>query len=1001
VQCVGDNAIIVAAAIDHLIDAAIAAGGAGQSDAETENFDLAERLGEAYSARTGSRAPLELVRVYRNWKEPQRGLRAGARGLEQESAEARNAKNFERAAKLLNEAIAIYKAIGDKYSEAVVYGSLGIVHWYAGDFNAVLNSYAKALAARRAIEDRILEGKTLNGLGSTYVALERYDEAIESFRQAIELRKKSGDLAGLATSLTYLGNVYMRTGRLGAARDSYEEARPILETTGTPKQRAELLNSVASLYADMGRLRKSNEVYREALEIAVAQGDKQTEIPCRINIASNLRSAFRYREALEEFALVEKLLAEVPDPQMSLLFHQHRGIVHLDVGDVDKAREDFLASLRLAREQGAAGAEVSALINLGYLCKDLGACEQGLAFADSALTKADAHGDAALGREAHELAAELNRAVGRPARSLEDWQRALEYDSQVQAGLRILKDELGIANATALMGRMDEARKLYRGLIPRVREAGSENLGLTIQLGIGHTFERSNPDSARHYYAGGLATIERTRADIGNAQEGSLFLGGEQRYVFEEVARFYARVAKETGDDRWSSEAFRTIESAKARGLLDLIQSSLASDHSLAEETLLDSIARLDKESPAERDEFGRLRRRFEAMKNERLASSTGALASANRIADIRDVQRALPKNTAMCAYALGDSASLLWVIDRKGCELWELPDRRTLERDVEMLKGALASAAAGDKALRHVARKLYRALVEPGAERLGRNERLIIAPDGCLFEIPFEVLLRGEPDEKAGWKKLPIMARSYSILYVPSASIYLTLKEPREDPRYGLDMLALGDPDYASCGSDREQSLTPLPFTKTETEGICSYFKNEARLFLVGGAATEGALKEEIRTHRPRFLHLAAHGLIDPVDPALSSIALCRDTVTRDDGYLKTMEILSLPLDSRLVVLSACESARGRIGRSEGVVGLSRAFIAAGAGGIVASLWPVSDESTSRLMKEFYDRMIDKKRPACVALNEARMALMEEPAYEHPFYWSAFIVIGSERSPW
>jgi CHAT domain-containing protein len=119
------------------------------------------------------------------------------------------------------------------------------------------------------------------------------------------------------------------------------------------------------------------------------------------------------------------------------------------------------------------------------------------------------------------------------------------------------------------------------------------------------------------------------------------------------------------------------------------------------------------------------------------------------------------------------------------------------------------------------------------------------------------------------------------------------------------------------------------------------------------------------------------------------------------DDGYFHTLEILATPTRSRLVVMSACESARGKVSRGEGVVGLSRAFLASGAGSVVASLWAVSDESTAELMRYFYERMLDKKKSASRALNEARLAMIESDKYSHPFYWSPFVVTGTERSPW
>jgi CHAT domain-containing protein len=127
----------------------------------------------------------------------------------------------------------------------------------------------------------------------------------------------------------------------------------------------------------------------------------------------------------------------------------------------------------------------------------------------------------------------------------------------------------------------------------------------------------------------------------------------------------------------------------------------------------------------------------------------------------------------------------------------------------------------------------------------------------------------------------------------------------------------------------------------------------------------------------------------------------LCPDADRIQDGYFRTLEVMSQPMEVGLVVLSACETARGRIGRGEGVVGLSRAFLASGAGGLVASLWAVSDESTARLMEEFYRRVLDDRKPAGRALNEARLEIMEDARYSHPYHWAAFVAIGLEDTPW
>jgi CHAT domain-containing protein len=264
---------------------------------------------------------------------------------------------------------------------------------------------------------------------------------------------------------------------------------------------------------------------------------------------------------------------------------------------------------------------------------------------------------------------------------------------------------------------------------------------------------------------------------------------------------------------------------------------------------------------------------------------------------------------------------------------------------------------------------------------------------------MPFEILLTRNVDEKTAWNEMPYLARSFSPVYAPSAAVYLKLRNSKERRAHDLDLFALGDPDFSSLGAS--PPLEPLPSTRTEVMGISRPLKKDKRIVLLGPDANEHLFKRELRRSSPRLLHLATHGLVDPLDPAASSVVLGADGPSGEDGYLHTLEILSLPISAGLVVLSACESAKGRVSRGEGVVGLSRAFIASGAGGTVASLWSVSDESTAVLMKDFYSRMLGKKETAGNALNGARFALMKTPEYAHPFYWSPFVVIGSDRSPW
>jgi CHAT domain-containing protein/predicted negative regulator of RcsB-dependent stress response len=1000
------HSMLAGAAVAQLLDAGVLAGDAGDKDGERENFALADRVSATYREITNSTALIDLAASYRSWGATERALRRNAKQLEKDASAAQGEKRHDDAIDFLRRSIDIYKKIKDKYSEAVVWGSLGVAAFNKGDFRAVREFYISALEARRGIEHNILVGRTLNGLGTVAFMLEDNREAVEYYLQALEMRRKTGDIGALGTSYTYLGNAYTRLGRLADARDAFEEALAIVERAGNQRQRFELLNSIAGLQSDMGRLRESSESYRGALGVATSIGDAQAEIICRMNLALNLKSEFRFREALAELDLVDSLLASNPDPVQAVLLHRNRGQIYMETGELDRARDDLLAYLGAARENGMEAQEMEAMVKLGYLYLELQAFDPGISLADSVRARAERAGNRPFTREADLLAAQLEQARGNAAAALARYERALERDRADGAERDALQDELGVANATALAGRGADARRIYRSLEPRIRAAGADNLLLTLNLGIGHSFERDDPDSARFYYDRAFDLMERARADIGGAELGSSYLGGMRRRYSEEVARFYARTARMTGDRRWANESFRTMERAKARGLLDLLEGSIVHEQSDAERAVLDSIYRLDPGAPEHADEQRRLERRYRIIRDSRLSSAAGTLAERAAAADPEQLRKALPKGTALLAFAVGDSISLLWAVDRKGIDLVELPPRSGLRDDVAMLSSALTNPAGGDEALRRYARKLFVALLAPANRFLERNSRLIIIPDDCLFEIPFEALLAGDSGPTARWKDCLFLAKSHLVSYAPSGAVYLKLRGGA--PSSGaIDLLAVGDPAYGAAGDSAAgrpaagPPLRRLAHSRDEIEGIGSNYKADKRLLSLGEEATEAGLKARLRELRPNVIHLAAHGIVDPVNPAASCIALLSDSAAGEDGFLHTLEILALPIDARLVTLSACESARGRIGRGEGVVGLSRAFLAAGASCVVSSLWAVSDESTSLLMRAFYKSMISGKRSAVAALNEARLELMRTSGYEHPFYWAPFIAVGSERAPW
>lgn len=995
------NAVLAAAAVGQLLEAAIETGDRGERSGEREHIAFAEMLAESYRKTTGSQAPLALVAVYRRWTPEQRSIRKHAKEVEKQASSVQKAGDLDKAVALYHEARSLYEKIGDKRSIAVIWGSLGVAHWSRNDMNAVKESYEKALAARREIEDRILEGKTLNGLGSLHFMMGEYETAVSYYQGAIELRRKTGDMPGLGVSLTYVGNANARLGRLGEAGDAYREALGILETDGSPAQLVDALNGIANVYSEMGRFAISVDAYRRAIRICADSGEPSKEAPCRLNLAGNLKEEGRYREAIGVLDTLRLLLDANPNQIFTTEYHRNLGLTYLAMGELNRARENLLASLKESDGLDDPFYAIEALVNLGCLYRDLGAFEDGLSCAEKAGVRAREAQNFRMLREAVALAGDLEVRLGRYGQALERWQWALERDHADGFAAKELEDQLNLANILAHLGRMEEARQEFRSSRSLVLASGRSDLAWGVEFGIAHTYDHENPDSAYVHYEKAFTLLERSRATIGGAELQTGFLSGERRRLFEDVARYYASLDGDAKDGVWSARAFSTIEKGKARGLLDLLERSVGTQDSPGESALLDSLYHMDRETPAYAEKENLLRNRYIEVRNERLGKSLGALGFGGGTVSVPEVREALGKGTTLLEYALGDTTSLLWVVDRDGHEIYALPNRAALGLEVERLRDALASPGAGDEVLLKTARSLYEQLIGPAEKRISKARRLVIIPDGILFEAPFDILLTEEPKAGEALKKQPFLMRKWSTVYCPSASVYRALREQPTGRSHDLELAALGAPDFSRIAGDGFAKLPPLPNSLSEVQGISARLDNTRKAVLTGAEANEAALKALIRGHEPRIIHLATHGLIDAIEPMRSSVVLSPCDNPKEDGPLYMLEILSLPVRADLVVLSACESGAGSISRGEGVVGLSRAFIAAGARGVVASLWAVSDVSTAELMERFYDVLFSGKTPACEALRKARASLLDDPKFSHPFYWSPFIVIGTERTPW
>jgi hypothetical protein len=351
----------------------------------------------------------------------------------------------------------------------------------------------------------------------------------------------------------------------------------------------------------------------------------------------------------------------------------------------------------------------------------------------------------------------------------------------------------------------------------------------------------------------------------------------------------------------------------------------------------------------------------------------TGATLLHPQAAPLEAIRGVLAADEALVLYALDGARMLACVATRGEARLVDLGPVEPIAEATRALD-LQRPGGHGNQSLATLAALVATPLrVPPGAQRV------LISPAGHLCGVPGGLLF---PDR--------------TVAYVPSGTVLRLLRE--QPVAHGEGVLALGDPDYGGSAGAASPAvargaprLRPLPATRDEALAV-------GTVVLLGGEATEPALRAALaRPARWRAVHLACHGLVDARRPALSSLALT--AAGEDDGFLTCLDIFRLRMPADLAVLSACETARGEVVSSEGIVGLTRAFLVAGTPRVICSLWRVDDEATAALMTRFYALWSPKDGTpglgAARALREAQAFVAAQARWKHPFYWAAWVLWG------
>jgi len=365
----------------------------------------------------------------------------------------------------------------------------------------------------------------------------------------------------------------------------------------------------------------------------------------------------------------------------------------------------------------------------------------------------------------------------------------------------------------------------------------------------------------------------------------------------------------------------------------------------------------------------------------------------ARRTISLPQVRKALAPDELILEYVLADPRSYCLIIGRDRTRIVGLPSRAKVEAQVADAVGSVKARRVDRASLA----ELYRELLAPIPD-LASHKRLIIVPDGRLHLLPFDALI----DSAGGYLIL-----SHVISYAPSASTYYLLERTPGPHKPATRVLALGGVPYTSSPSvtlamtERliKAPLADLPGSEDEIRVPATTLRASSNIQLLGTNATEASFKHA-DLERQDVIHLSVHAVTDESHPDRAALVLMSDPALGEDGILQAREIMNLRLNADLVVLSACDTAAGRLLGEEGIGTLSRAFQLAGAHSVVSTLWAVDDTFSLNLMKRFYTRLSAAESIAEALADAKRDLLHEFGERAVPYYWAGFIADGAADRP-
>ncbi len=855
--------------------------------------------------------------------------------------------------------------------------------WFEGQAAAAHASIESLLPPARAASDSTFLFRLLMRHGQMYAALGDGQSGEPHLREALVLAEALADTLYMCVTLRWLGAAIGAQGRHAEAKSCNDRLLAWSMLTGNREHEAWALTGQAYSEWLSGEVSRARDLYREAADIFQEEAMPRAELFVLNGLGNALQGLGEAEEARECYLRTAEIGAEIGYIFAEALAENNLGTMEFSLGDPGRAMEHFRRSHELHREDGSLGQGIIPAMNVALCETYLGRHRQAIAHLEDLLWECKQGGLRSRELDVMTQIATVRRDQGRPRQAVRIFREVLgsgadlspEQVIEALVGLSsALADQDSARAALTLLHRREEWAK---GLeTPMLRSVFRIELGLRyLNAGEDRAALEELSIADRETKSWDLGDV-RLRA-LGPAAQAARALGEPEtaRRILRDAVALWETERGLPLDPEW-----RELRGAAARQIYTELAANLL-------------------EHPESAPQNERVRAAYDALqvfKARTLLERMLGPGRRSREIEIRPATLAqlqegmLREDELLLDFFLGPRISFLFAVSRAECRALPLPGEEALVSRLQLFHELLSSRVGASREeleeedrdfLQRSGETLGDLLLGGVTDMIARSRSVLFAPDGALNLLPLRQVLPARA--AAGAAALP--AAPLDLQRVPSATLLVQIRdEERHETSGGRGVLAVRG-TLSAAGE-------PLEGAGRELRHLRRRFRDVSQDLASAGG---DSLREELASYE--LLHFAAHSSVDDQSPWRSVIHLNPEGSGDGGLRLRASQITGMDLRARLAVLSSCESAGGRILSGEGVQGLGSAFLSAGVPAVLASLWPVDDAATTRLMKHFYDALA-RGETAAAALRTAQRELRSDPRSEHPFFWAGFVLLGDGR---